>query len=473
MDARYKIAEAMMRGVGQPMAAFPDQRQDDDMALRGMASDLYQADQKRAQDYRAGIKEAILQSWPAELAKDAWGVIKTPREAYDGKFDPLSDEGIKRAANFALSMTLGAGGVRPSGPNELRAGLSRPAKSEPEQLFDYSQLSKVPNVPQFDLPRNIPARGVPERVQDVINDRGVRDKMLATIQEGVGKGGANWYNAEPLRLEFVKEMGENSGNAAFRKYMDYVAATSPRSDVGSNVRNASYYYGRDMRGEGMPAVGDRNPQPYGHMAQRLHQMNAERVQGAGWDALNNPKPASFVENLVGNQTPATIDTHAFRLPAIHAQDPRFLETAFQVSKDAPKENIQALVKSGAMPMSDVRPAHWQAQPKANEYAAMENYYQGLGKEMGLTPAQTQASAWVGGGKLTGLASDESKPFMRFFEDRVHKTAQAYEMDPRKVLSEFIKGKMGLLSVAGAAGTGAALTGQQILDWGKQNKVNVY
>ena len=63
--------------------------------------------------------------------------------------------------------------------------------------------------------------------------------------------------------------------------MDLVAATSPRSDVGTNARNASYYYSRAMQGEPMPAVGDRNPQPYGHMAQRLHQMNAERVAGAG------------------------------------------------------------------------------------------------------------------------------------------------------------------------------------------------
>jgi hypothetical protein len=465
VDARNKaLANALVR----PFDDTPDTSE----AAREMAARLVSRDQAASQAWRSGMAEALSESWPAELAKSAYGAVTLPGDVYAGKVNPTSDEAVGRAFELAGLVTGGAGAM-PAGRNEMRMGMSRPPKDAPEQLFDYSQLSKVPNVPQFDLPRNIPARGVPERVQDVINDRGVRDKMLATIQEGVEKGGANWYNAEPLRLEFVREMGENSGNAAFRKYMDYVAATSPRSDVGSNVRNASYYYGRDMRGEGMPAVGDRNPQPYGHMAQRLHQMNAERVQGAGWDALNNPKPASFVENLVGNQTPATIDTHAFRLPAIHAQDPRFLETAFQVSKDAPKENIQALVKSGAMPMSDVRPAHWQAQPKANEYAAMENYYQGLGKEMGLTPAQTQASAWVGGGKLTGLASDESKPFMRFFEDRVHKTAQAYEMDPRKVLSDFIKGKMGLLSVAGAAGTGAALTGEQILDWGKKNKVNVY
>jgi len=122
MDARYKIAEAMMRGVGQPMAAFPDQRQDDDMALRGMASDLYQADQKRAQDYRAGIKEAILQSWPAELAKSAYGAATLPGDVYAGKVNPMSDEAVGRAAEFAGLMTLGAGGV-PAGRNEMRMGI--------------------------------------------------------------------------------------------------------------------------------------------------------------------------------------------------------------------------------------------------------------------------------------------------------------------------------------------------------------
>ena len=210
------------------------------------------------------------------------------------------------------------------------------------ELFDYSQLYKVPNVPQLDLPRNIPPRGVPQRTLDITADPAVRSQMLDVIESGRKMGGANWYNAEPLREAFNAELG-TGGDAAFRKYMDMVAATSPRSDVGTNVRNASYYYGRAMSGEPLPAVGDKNPQPYGHMAQKLHQMNAERVAGPGWDPLNNPKPASFVENLVGNQAPATIDTHAFRLPAILGRDPRFLETAFQVSKDAPKQNIQAMV----------------------------------------------------------------------------------------------------------------------------------
>jgi hypothetical protein len=140
MDARYKIAEAMMRGVGQPMAAFPDQRQDADMALRGMASDLYQADQKRAQDYRAGIKEAILQSWPAELAKSAYGAVTLPGDVYAGKVNPMSDEAVGRAAEFAGLMTLGAGAV-PAGRNEMRMGIKAYHGSPHD--FDRFDMSKI------------------------------------------------------------------------------------------------------------------------------------------------------------------------------------------------------------------------------------------------------------------------------------------------------------------------------------------
>jgi hypothetical protein len=386
-----------------------------------------------------------------------------PQRAIEGaaQYQPGSgevpDAVIAPAVDTALN-TMGMGGIAgvplKAGETALGAGIVRPKMGDVASLFDYSRLHEVPNVPQFDLPRYSPPRGVPQRTLDITNDPAIRDKMLEVISQGKEMGGANWYNADPLREAFAKELG-SGGDAAFRKYMDMVAATSPRSEVGANARNASYYYGRAMSGEGMPAVGTPNPQPYGHLAQRLHQMNAERVAGEGWDALNNPKPASFVENLTGNQQPVTVDTHAFRLPAILAQDPRFLETAFQVGKDAPKQNIQAMVASGEVPIADAaaRPAWWQAQPKANEYGAMEKYYQGLGKDLGLTPAQTQASAWVGGGKLTGLASDESKPFLRFLEDRVDLTAEKRGVTTKQALQDFIRGKSPLLGLGGAAAMG--------------------
>ena len=338
----------------------------------------------------------------------------------------------------------------PSRPLTGGAGLIPSKPSNNPDLFDFSRLNEVPKVQQFDLPRYQPARGVPARVTEMMANPDVRNAILQTINEGVQKGGAKWYNADPLRDAFVERLGADAGDQAFRKYMDLVAATSPRSDVGTNVRNASYYYQRAMSGQPMPEVGEKNPQPYGHMAQKLHQMNAQRVAGEGWDPLQNPKPASFVENLVGNQAPVTVDTHAYRLPAILARDPRFLEISFKPEKDVPPMNIQKMVEAGKIPFEEAvnRPAYWQSQPKENEYGAMEQYYKSLGQELGLTPAQTQAAAWVGGGKITGLQSDESKPFLQFFQDRIFKTAAETGMDPKDVLDSFIRGKSALRAEGG-------------------------
>jgi hypothetical protein len=343
-------------------------------------------------------------------------------------------------------------------------GLPKTKKFDPgppnEPLFDMSHMERPPDVPQFDLPRYDPPRGVSKRVADLVANKQVRQGVMEHIERGRQAGAQNWYNAEPLRQEFVRHHGEDTGNRMFRRYMDYVAATSPRSDVSANARNASYYFHRDVTGQPMPTGekvfgGKKLPQPYGHMAQDLHILNAQRVHGAGWDPLQNPKPASFVENLTGNWRPATIDTHAFRLPAILAQDPRFLTTGYQTGKGIPQRNIQREVAQGITPMSEAldpeHAAYWTEQPNANEYAAMEHYYQGMGREMGMAPAETQASGWVGGGAKTGLASDSSKPFMGFLTDRIHQTAHETGMDPRDVRDRFIRGEMPLRHAGGRVG----------------------
>jgi hypothetical protein len=373
----------------------------------------------------------------AEKYEEAKGILGHPRAVYEGKADPY-DPGM--ALGMAgMAMTGGFGGA-PKGA--IGSG----------PIFNRTGLDKVPDVPQFDLPRYTPPRGVPDRIAELTSDPKVREQMLDVIRQGMEKKGHHWYNAEPLLKEFVDELGPDEGMKAFRKYMDFVAATSPRSDVGTNVRNASYYYNLWKNDQPMPEVGTRNPAPYGHLAQKNHQMNAQAVAGEGWDPLKNPKPASFVENLVGNQSPATIDTHAFRLPALLKQDPRFLETSFKEGKDVAPQNIKGLLESGQITMDEAlkRPAWWQSQPSKTEYKAMEDYYKGLGEELGITPAQTQAAAWVGGGKTTGLASDSSKPFIGFFEDRLKVTAEKNGLSEREVLKKFIRGEMPLLGIGTVA-----------------------
>jgi hypothetical protein len=101
------------------------QRQDSEAGVRDYAAELEGRRQAELDRYRAGIKDAIMQSWPAELAKSAYGAATLPGDVYAGRVDPMSDEAVGRSAELAGLLTLGAGGV-PAGRNEMRMGIKPP-----------------------------------------------------------------------------------------------------------------------------------------------------------------------------------------------------------------------------------------------------------------------------------------------------------------------------------------------------------
>lgn len=338
-------------------------------------------------------------------------------------------------------------------------------------LFDYSKVHDVPDVKQFDLPRYDPPRGVSERVQELMKNRSVQNQMLDYIQKGKDINAQTFYYNEPLRQAFVSELGKKEGSPAFQRYMDYVAATSPRSDVETNARNASYYYGLERRGEPVPPQGGVNPQPYGHMAQNLHRENAEKIRsGEYFDVTKNPKPLSFSQNLQGNFDPVTVDAHAFKLPAMLARDPEFIAGSIKLEKGQPTINPSKMLASGDITMEDAfkRPVYWAGKPNANEYGAMEQYYKRLAAEAGMTPAQTQAAAWAGGGKITGLESVAGDPFMRSVENRAIKTAAERGISPAEALSQMMRGKAPLLGTAAGVPLGAGMMGS-LADQGNYNQ----
>lgn len=56
-----------------------------------------------------GLITSLAKTWPARLAQGAWSAAKLPGDVYAGRIDPMSDEGIGRAADLAgLVMTGGA-----------------------------------------------------------------------------------------------------------------------------------------------------------------------------------------------------------------------------------------------------------------------------------------------------------------------------------------------------------------------------
>jgi hypothetical protein len=295
-------------------------------------------------------------------------------------------------------------------------------------LFDYSRLHETPNVRQFDLDRYAPPRGVPERIQALANRENV-ERVNEVVQRGADQGGRAFYNTEPLREAFLAERGAARGQTGYDKYFDLVGATSPGSRVGENIRNASYQYARSE--QGLPPLAPRwdgskwtlpepLPWPYGHIAQGLHAKKVNEVlEQGGLAPITNPKIASFVQNLRGNQMPVTIDRHNTRQWGVADVSGRPVDIPPQVG-----------------------------------YGFLERLQQTEAAKMGLAPAQYQASAWIGGAHQTGVRS-RLAPWLDTFETRVALTAEKLGLTKEETLRRFIRGELPLYSLAGAAAIGAA------------------
>lgn len=389
---------------------------------------------------------------------------------------------------------------------EAKAGVEAAGKGAGPLTLTGDQ--RIPGIVQEDIPRFQPPKGVSQRLVDAMNDPNIEAGIRQSIEEGKKIGAHNWYHNNPLYQAFQDELGPVNGHKEFMKYMDYQSAASPRSDVSTNIRNASYYFVNEDKLPGdktfstMPA----NPQPYGHLAQNLHRENADVVRAdqgdwGGYDIIKNPKPPSFGTNLGGNLQPVAVDAHNFKNIGMRTGDPRFLATSLQSlsptnpfaskinqaalsAEDLDKLNMaqrfgepagmkgdkykvnyypQQLVQKGLLSMDDALkyPTFWDAKPRNNEYGAAERYWQGIGGSMGLAPADAQAAGWSGAGGLTGLATPADKTFGELHNERVLHTALTRGEDPKDTLRYLIRKQKPLLSVAGPGLLGgAALWGAQ-------------
>lgn len=280
---------------------------------------------------------------------------------------------------------------------------------KPLEKFD---LSKTPDVPQSALDRYDPPRGMPKNLEPMLNKK-TANRLAEAAKKGEQVGGRDWYNLEPLRQAYIDELGEELGNKTFRAYVDKIAATSPRSTVAANIRRSSYLQQLDQQGK--PFAGLLNPDlppGYGHLAHKTQDHLLQDLQSMGrFDALNRPKTSSFAENLKGNQTPMTIDTHNFA-----------------AVKGDPKNKVS---------------------PQKTQYRYLEEFQSEIADKLNMTPAQFQASVWMGAD--TGVA--DSRPFMEVFDDVVARTAERNKESKREALTKFIKGEGALYGLAGVmAGT---------------------
>lgn len=124
--------QGIIASLGQPPEL------EDIGGIKGLLAALKRADQYFSDNIGAAAANPLgLVKGAAKGFQDA---VTLPREVYDGKIDPRSEEGIQRAADMAGTITLGAGAV-PAEANSLRAGIKAYHGSPHD--FDKFSLDKI------------------------------------------------------------------------------------------------------------------------------------------------------------------------------------------------------------------------------------------------------------------------------------------------------------------------------------------
>ena len=269
---------------------------------------------------------------------------------------------------------------------------------------------------QKPLERYAAPRGEPKRTASMFRGGNV-PRLNAYVDKGVAQGAEKWYHLGGLKDRFIEELGPEKGGAAFDRFMDMTAALSPRSKVDQNLKRASVLYQREMQGQPIsPLTHEMFPPGYGHLATTsAHAPAIKRLveTGAVGNSVDQPKIASFAENLKGNYEPLTSDTH----------------------------NVQIL--SGQA-----------RSPTKAEYPFLESRQKTLGERRDLQPAEWQSALWTGAGDVTGVA--DVRNMTAAMNQRIAKTAEKLGISEQEAFREFAKGntKLYQMLLATALGGGA-------------------
>lgn len=312
-------------------------------------------------------------------------------------------------------------------PAPAAAGASAPrvsvATPQPAPAAAPSNAPALP--PQVDLPRFIPPRVDPQRIEDV-EDMAFRTYTGKDFTRWLRDGNfADWYNTVRTQQKAIDALGDEAGPEAFRRMMDVIASVTARSDPANNLRRGSYYFGLDraalLDDEALKAQRYKQvPVGMGHMANNAHQAGLFRLlTEGGVNSITNPKPAGFTANLQRNFRPFTNDTRMATAAAM--ANPRLID-------------IGGLVVSRGKDGSEtISPRDWAYAPmeRAAQRAARRLAKRGLLEiPDGADPtAWMQAKVWDGVGEEIPGASRSMGTFDDVFDTKLSANARAWGVSP--------------------------------------------
>ena len=238
---------------------------------------------------------------------------------------------------------------------------------------------------------------------------------------------------------------------------------------------------------------------YGHIKQRNQAGNVVNREMGLWERevpeeltgaartkwlQANPKVKGFGNDLLGDDVNIAADMHFMRMLAMSDGGGDFLSAQAKLSEENAKiaaevigprriKNYTSTRMVNGKEMSEINlfkawkdghikdtspfqeiPTAWSDTPKPNEYAAYEDMANRVSAKYDMTPAQFQASLWMGAGDITGLADESQGTFMELFRRSLDKRAGERGLTRKEMLNDFIKNKAVLSVPVGGVGFGA-------------------
>jgi len=391
----------------------------------------------------------------------------------------------------------------------MAAGAARSGKPATGGLREAIPVPDVPGAAPDRSPgtviRHAPARGESARFAEfqgrLDNEPDLLNDIMATAREGEDIGRA-WYNTEATRQRFIDELGEKAGHDAWLEFMYRIGGASPGNAVYPNIRQASYYFAepaesRAARQAEFEATGKypRPPEPYGSLTQQYQGVLSNLIDRGEFlqniEPTRAPKPRGFANSLLGNPENIAADKHFMRFIGMASNDPRFLHGSAVISqelaseiaerfpeiardniktrkvKDATGKEVMQTSFNAARAVREAggaegelfqfirnRPTVWDEVPRDNEYGAYERLALDIANRMGMTPAQLQASLWMGAAKRTGVRESSLDTFDNIFNRVVGDRAAERGLTPEEVFRRFANRQQPLV-VPGLLGAGAA------------------
>jgi hypothetical protein len=356
-------------------------------------------------------------------------------------------------------------------PNRERfidADYQTPSPVEFQDLAARYPRNPDPTAP---LPKNNRAGVLVERRSDIA--RKLTEKILQSGQ--MGKDTRYFYHSDGPLYRAARKAGLSDAEAQtyVKDFADNFAATSPRTDVEMNTRNATSVMAKQAAGIPHrqivgPGSGGISEAGYPMMTGKggIHGILVDEVQsGRGINPATNTKPATFGGNMAGNRSGATVDTHAIRgvLQSLNELEPGSVPAEFiypkfreKYAKDPSVLTPNMIDDTLASQMVGPKGATTKAQ---TEYPVFADIFHEVADNLGVSPAEAQSMAWFGLGGDTNLAS-APKTVADMFDERLSVTAQVLGIPVEEAARRVFRREIPLLSVGGLLGAGALYNAEQ-------------